>query len=212
MPDRLVNEPDEFLPTRQSLLSRLRDWNDHASWQDFFDTYWKLIYGVARRTGLTETEAEEAVQETFVAVAKQMPDFRYDPSKGSFKAWLAQITRRRIVDQFRKRRPTTHPGADHVQKDGTHAMDHLPDPEGPDLEKVWDEEWQKNLLGAALARTRRQINAKQYQIFDAYVLKEWPVAKVKKTLGVSIAQIYLAKHRVGALVKKELRRLEAQAT
>lgn len=35
---------EAFLPTRQSLLSRLRDWQDAAGWREFFDTYWRLIY------------------------------------------------------------------------------------------------------------------------------------------------------------------------
>lgn len=203
--------PDEMLPTRQSLLSRLRDWENQDSWQDFFDSYWRLIYGVARRAGLDESEAEEAVQETFVSVAKQMPDFHYDPAKGSFKAWLLQITHWRIGDQFRKRARNRAVALDPAPT-GTDAPARHPEIDAPNLDAVWDEEWKKNLLAAALARTKRQVNARQYQIFDAYVLKEWPVAKVRQTLGVSLAQVYLAKHRVGALVKKELRRLEAQAT
>jgi len=95
---------DELIPTRLSLLVRLKDWEDHAGWKEFFDTYWRLIYGVALKAGLPAAEAEEVVQETVVAVAKQMPTFRYDAA-GSFKAWLLQITRWRIVDQFRKRQP-----------------------------------------------------------------------------------------------------------
>jgi RNA polymerase sigma-70 factor (ECF subfamily) len=212
--NRAVADHEELIPTRRTLLSRLRDWEDQASWRDFFDTYWRLIYGVALRAGLNETEAEEAVQETFVSVAKQMPDFRYDPAKGSFKAWLLQITRWRIADQFRKRRrrARSSSAAKSDEPTGTDAINRIPDPNGPELEAVWDEEWEKNLMGAALARAKRQVNLKQYQIFDAYVVKEWPVAKVKKTLGVSATQVYLAKHRVGSLVKKELRRLEAQET
>ena len=38
--------PDELIPTRRSLLSRLKDWDDQDSWKEFFDTYWKLVYGV----------------------------------------------------------------------------------------------------------------------------------------------------------------------
>jgi RNA polymerase sigma-70 factor (ECF subfamily) len=40
------------------------------------------------------------------------------------------------------------------------------------------------------------------------VIKEWPVKKVAKELGVSVAQVYLAKHRISALMKKELKRVE----
>jgi len=33
---------DEFIPTRSSLLSRLKRWDDQEGWRDFFDTYWKV--------------------------------------------------------------------------------------------------------------------------------------------------------------------------
>src|SRR6266853_3603253 len=102
--------PDELIPTRQSLLSRLKDWNDQDSWKEFFDTYWKLVYGVAIKAGLTDAEAQDVVQETVLSVAKRMPDFQYDPAVGSFKNWLLVITRRRINDHFRKvyREPPKH--------------------------------------------------------------------------------------------------------
>jgi RNA polymerase sigma-70 factor (ECF subfamily) len=62
------------IPTRQSLLARLKDWGDQESWREFFDTYWRLIHATARRAGLTEIEAQEVVQEVMIAVAKKMPD------------------------------------------------------------------------------------------------------------------------------------------
>ena len=90
----------DLIPTRRSLLSRLRSWGDQESWHDFFATYWRLIYEVALKSGLSEVEAEEVVQETVISVAKKMPGFKYDPAIGSFKGWLLQITRRRIADGF----------------------------------------------------------------------------------------------------------------
>src|SRR5436190_24307154 len=99
------NERDDFLPTRQSLLSRLREWHDDDSWKEFFDTYWKLIYRTGLRADLTDMEAQDVVQETILSVAKAMPAFKYDPGIGSFKAWLQQQTQWRIGDQMRKLRP-----------------------------------------------------------------------------------------------------------
>src|SRR6185503_15772399 len=62
-----VAEPgtDSLLPTRRSLLSRLRDWQDDAGWREFFDTYWRLIYNVARKSGLADAEAQDVVQKHF---------------------------------------------------------------------------------------------------------------------------------------------------
>jgi hypothetical protein len=94
---------EEFIPTRYTLLSRLQNWEDNESWKDFFDTYWRLIYSLARKSGLTEVEAQDAVQETVISVAKHIHKFRRDRKLGSFKGWLRNITRWRIADQLRKR-------------------------------------------------------------------------------------------------------------
>jgi len=45
---------------------------------------------------------------------------------------------------------------------------------GFDLEAIWDEEWEKNLLTAALERIKRQVDPEQFQIFDLYCLEQWP--------------------------------------
>ena len=77
--------------------------DDQQSWQEFFDAYWKLIYSVALKAGLSDAEAQEVVQETVISVAKKMPEFKADPAVGSFKSWLLTLTRWRITDQMRKR-------------------------------------------------------------------------------------------------------------
>jgi RNA polymerase sigma factor (sigma-70 family) len=95
-------------------LNRLRDWEDQVSWREFFDTYWKFIYSVAVRSGLSDQEAEDVVQETVASVARKMPEFVYDPQKRSFKGWLMHVTRLRIVDSLRRRQPafSQQPAAD----------------------------------------------------------------------------------------------------
>jgi hypothetical protein len=57
---------------------------------------------------------------------------------------------------------------------------------------------------------KRQVNLKHFQIYDLYVVKEWPVTKVTRTLNVNIGQVYLAKHRISRLLRKELERLKAR--
>ena len=197
--------------TRSSLVNRLRNWDDQGGWQDFFDRYWKLIYAVAVKAGLSDAEAQDVVQETVVAVAKRMREGGYDPTRSSFKNWLCLITRRRIVDHFRRRAPVKKrslAAADDTSRTGTTAR--IADPASLELDSVWDEEWRKNLVDAAIERVKRKVAPKQFQIFDLAVLKELPVRDVTKLLKVNAAQVYLARHRVRALVKKEVARLEAQ--
>ena len=76
------------------------------------------------------------------------------------------------------------------------------------LEKIWDREWRDNITAAALERVKAKVSPRQFQIFDCYVMKGWGVKKTAEALGINAAQVYLAKHRVGALVKKEVQSLE----
>ena len=79
------------------------------------------------------------------------------------------------------------------------------------LTKVISElDGKKNLLAAALERIKSRVDPEQFQIFDLYCLEDWPAQKVARTLGVSLGRVYLAKHRIGALLKKELKKLERQ--
>src|SRR5258705_9961178 len=167
----IVSEPAS-IPRRQSLLARLKDCGDQESWREFFDTYWRLIHATALKAGLTETEAQEVVQEVMIAAAKKMPEFTYDPGKDSLKGWLLAVTRWKVADQFRKREKVEQASslraAIAVSKEAgkmpaplfdddtarTATVERVPDPPGADLETIWDGEWRQNLLRAALDRVK----------------------------------------------------------
>lgn len=200
-----------LIATRRSLVDRLHDWEDRKHWQEFFDTYGKLIFSAALKSGLTEIEAQEVVQETIITVAKKVGQLRYDPARGSFKGWLLHITRWRIADQFRKRRPGDNQKRASSDTRLTATIERVADPKAEELDDFWEREWQENLLAAAMQRLKKRIDAKQFQIFDCYVRKEWPAQKVATELGVSMGQVYLARHRVTALLKKEIRALQKEA-
>lgn len=194
-------------PTRYSLLSRLQVWEDQDSWRDFFDTYWRLIYTVAIKSGLTETEAQDVVQETVVCVAKDIAKFKRDRDRGSFRGWLRNLTRWRINDQLRKRAHfRTVENVDLLTE--SHPMAQIPDPASSELEAIWDKEWKANLLEVATDRVRRRVREEHYQIFDLYVMRRWKARDVAEALGVSVGQVYLAKHRVASEVKNEVRELQ----
>jgi len=198
---------DSSLATRRSLLSRLRDADDAGSWQTFFDLYWRLLYNVARRAGLSEVDAQDVVQDTLLAVAREMPAFRYDPARGSFKQWLATVARRRVTDHLRKvyrQPPRAGVGPDTVEREGGS------DAGRDDFAELWGQEWEQAVLRAAIADVRTHVNPRHFQVFDYCVLKEWPVAQVAATLDMNAAQVYLARHRVAQAVKRAAKRINAE--
>lgn len=200
---------EEWAATRHSLLDRLKDWNDQPSWQEFFQTYGRLIYSVALQAGLSDAEAQDAVQETLICVAKEMPEFHYDPARGSFKSWLMKLTRWRIADQFRKRRPQL-PGAQAVEPK-TDLLAAVADVAAEQvLEQIWDREWQEHLTGVAIEKLKERISPRQIQIWQMHVLRGWPLPRVMDSLGVTRTQVYMAKHRVSVLLRKEIARLRSK--
>ena len=202
----------ELIRTRATLIGRLKNWQDAASWQEFFDLYWRLIYTVARNGGLTDVEAQDVVQETLIAVARHIPTFKYDPALGSFKAFLLKMARWRIIDQLRKRGPISRHRKDSGTNNSarTSTIEAVPDPGGATLEERWEAEYQKNLLYVAEARVKQRLDPEKYQVFDCYVNKEWPPPKVAATFGLSLSQVYVAKCRISQLIKDEVMRLKKE--
>src|SRR6266487_952673 len=205
------------LETRPSLLHRLQSGDDPQSWQEFYKIYGGLIRFFAEKAGLTADEAEEVVQETAIGVARRLPEFTYDPKVCRFKTWLLNLVRWRIQDQLRKRPRAGQasclsgagetPALSSDDTASTATIERIADPAVPEFGAEWDAAWEKNLLAQALERVRGQIEERQFQIFDLYVMKGWSPREVALTLRISIASVYLNKHRVSALLKKEVRRL-----
>ena len=205
-----MNSPaDDSLLTRRTLLSRLRNLDDQESWRTFFDLYWRLLYNVARKSGVDDPGAQEIVQDTVIAVARKMPEFRYDPARGTFRQWLLRITRRRIIDHLRRiyrQPPKAEVAPESLDEDEAHAAAAI-DQGASAIDAAWNEEWEKSTFDAALAQVRAASNPRHFQIFDYCVLKEWPASKVAATLGLNAAQVYLAKHRIAQAMKRAVRRI-----
>jgi RNA polymerase sigma factor (sigma-70 family) len=187
---------EAFLATRRSLVQRLSNLEDQRTWQEFFETYWRLIYAVARKAGLNAFEAEEAVQETIISVVRKIPDFKYNPNVGTFRGWLLTLARWRITDQFRKRRLQ-----ESIDLESTSI-------EQPWFTETWNQEWEAHLLTASLERLKQKTNLAQFQVFDCYVIKGWSARKVAKELQVSVGSVYLAKNRLLPILKEIMARVE----
>ena len=207
--------PDEpsSIQTRPSLLNRLKTGDDAESWSEFYRVYGKLIRDFALHAGLNDTEADEVVQETAIALFRHLPEFRYDPKICRFKTWLLNQTSWRIKDQLKKRRRSEGfaPGAPALSKGDstrTETILRVADPASTDLDAVFEAQWRHSLFTLALDRVKEKFSLKQFQVFDLLVLKEWPLAGVAKSLGISVANAYVTRHRISAAIAKEVKRLE----
>ena len=197
-----------LLETRSSLINRLKATINGESWEVFFNTYWKLIYSVARRAGLSEADSQDIVQETILKVHKSLDRFQYNRERGSFKGWLRTITRSRLTEHFKKQQ--RQPQTQQPREEEDDPLANLADPQGPELERIWSEEWSRSLIQRSLAFLKQQVSLKQYQIFKCHCIDEWTVKEVCDALNVNAAQVYMAKKRVGKIFAAKLERLKQE--
>ena len=202
----------DSLPTRWSLLTRLKNWDDQDSWKEFFDTYWRLIYNVAIKAGLNEQEAQDVVQETVITVAKSLKDFKTDPARGSFRAWLLKTTHWRVINQFNKRQPDQLARAHRPPGDTrqTTTLERIPDAGVSDLEKIWDREWKEHIVELAMERLKRKVKPKHFQMFFLHAVRGQSVSDVAEALGVNVAQVYLVTHRLARRFKRQIELLKRE--
>jgi RNA polymerase sigma-70 factor (ECF subfamily) len=189
-------EKIDFLPTRASLLSRLNAADEDGSWREFFDLYWKLIYNAARKKGLSAPEAEDVVQETMITLMKELPGFKYDRAKGTFKGWLMTLTYRRISDLLRKRRD---------QASMSEVLEMAADSE---FERAWSEEWRQNLIDTAVRRVRERTSPHSFQVYSLNILQKKGPRATARILNMSVAGVYMASFKVGNLIKSEIQKLK----
>jgi RNA polymerase sigma factor (sigma-70 family) len=206
------HHPGTSLLTRPTLLYRVRDTADRASWDEFHRLYRRLIYGRARRAGLPHADAEEVAQDVFKRVAETIHDFDLNPDRGSFRGWLMKLTHWRIADKFegRAKIPTHTPSPAPADATGprTATIERVPAP--VDDEDEWDREWREHVLAAAVERLSRRVKPRHFQVFELYVRQSWPVLKVSAHLKVNPASVYLIGHRLTQQLKAEVEKLRTQ--
>jgi RNA polymerase sigma factor (sigma-70 family) len=206
-------EAESSLATRPSLLARLKDWNQETAWRDFDHHYAPLVRNVARKAGLNDAEADEVAQETLIAIAKKIGEFKHAGNRGSFRSWLYQQTRWRIADQFRARARSrsaseSHPLSASVSEDIAEGSGGTPELDQT-FERLWEAEWEGHIRETAVARIKRQAGARQFQLFDLHVLQGLPVKAAAEAAGSTMAAVFMAKSRVGRMVRREIARLKA---
>jgi RNA polymerase sigma-70 factor (ECF subfamily) len=181
--------------TRPSLLLRIRDAGDGASWEEFAELYGPIIRGYCRRRGLQPADADDVGQEVLAQVARAIGAFRYQPDRGRFRDWLGTVTRNKIARFLEVR------GRGAWARGGDDATDW---PEAPAEDPEWSAEFHSRILEAALARIRPDFEATTWDAFARIWGDGRPAPGVARELGLSIDAVYAAKSRILRRLREEV--------
>ncbi len=189
------------LPTRPSLLLRLRDPQDRESWKTFVDVYGPLVFGHCRRRGLRQEDAEDATQEVFTRIGAAIRTFEYQPDLGRFRDWLGTMTRNEVNRFLKKSKDGIH------GRGGTDSDCVLEGIEARREETLWEAEFNEHLLRTAMARSRPHFDEQTWRGFEMVWKESRPATEVARVLDRTIDWVYVAKSRVLKRLTEEVREL-----
>ena len=188
--------------TRVTLLARIKDGQDVDAWREFLDLYGPVVYRFARNRGLQDADAADLMQDVMRSVARNASRMDYDPKRGTFRGWLYTVTRNKIYNFLNGQRHRPRGTGDSA---GWERLESAParDEEGPDAD--WEREYQRRLSSKAMERVRHEFQPATWQAFWKTAVEGRPAAEAGKELAMSPGAVYVAKSRVLARLREEVK-------
>jgi RNA polymerase sigma factor (sigma-70 family) len=203
-----LNVSDSILDTRNSLLLRLPNKQDIDAWDQFVEIYQPLVFRLARSKGFQDADAHDIVQEVMIAVSKAIHRWDPDASKGRFRDWLFRIARNLMINFLtrRKYRPLAQ------EPNAGEWLEAHPDPQADAtaLSREFDWEYRRELYRIAAERVKEAVRSATWLAFQLSSVEQVPVTEVSKRLDMTEGAILVAKCRVIARLREEVKQLDME--
>ena len=183
--------------TRSSLIYKVRRGSGSA-WTQLVDVFQGLVLAQIGRANIQPADAADISQEVLEAVLVNIEKYVHDRDRpGSFRAWLAGITRNKISDYRRHRQ--------HDPKTGFPLVEAVQDAVD-DLGAEDDVEFVESIqpIAKIIENVRRDFSTQTWQIFWRAVVHDEPLVNIADDLGIAAETARQAKYRVASRLRDEL--------
>jgi RNA polymerase sigma-70 factor (ECF subfamily) len=184
-------------PTSLTLLDRARS-SDSQAWSRLVYLYEPLVRHWCARWGFSGPDADDLVQETFVALSTGLAGFRREQPGQSFRAWLRGVARNKRIDALRRRH------RDPAGQGGTEAHRRLGEIADPETDEPDPGEQLSALYHRALDLVRGEFEDRTWRVFWRVAVDGQSVDTVAGEFGISQAGVRQAKSRVLRRLKEEV--------
>jgi RNA polymerase sigma-70 factor (ECF subfamily) len=185
--------------TSASLLDRVRDRGDAASWQTLVEIYTPMIRGWLKRHSGLDQDSDDVIQDVLAVVVRRIPEFRREPRVGAFRAWLRAITVNCLRETWkaRQRRPGVAANPRVAE-----LLDQLEDPNSG-LSQAWNQEHDQHVTQRLLEIIRSEFTEKTWLAFQRFALQGEAAEVVATDLGLTPNAVFIAKSRVLTALRRE---------
>jgi RNA polymerase sigma-70 factor (ECF subfamily) len=189
--------------TRASLILRLKNADDVAAWDEFIAIYSPVIFRVTTNRGFQAADAEDIVQQVFLAVANSVSKWLEREDRGSFRAWLLRIARNEAVDILTERATRS------LGRDGSVAARLLANlPERAELSSAFDLEYERRVFRWATKQVRAAVTEQTWDAFWLSSIDGLPISEVAQRLKIRPGNVYLSRSRVMSRIKELVAKFE----
>lgn len=188
----------DFPETNHSLIARVQDLGDGASWTEFLGIYQPVVYRMARRRHLQEADAHDVAQQVFLSIAKSIE--RWEPGVGQppFRAWLTTVARNAITKALVRRPRDQATGS--TTAAGLLAA--YPEPEATASEILV--EARREVIRWATEQIRTEFSDEIWKLFQLTAIDGVSIGDVAQSSGRSVGSIYIARFRVITRLKEKI--------
>ena len=224
----VIPPSDGFPETSLTLVGKLRSTDDSLRTEAIrlvARRYWMPLYDFARRTGMNEHAAGDAVQNFFQHILTHSEGFSsYDGEQGRLRTWIITIFRRRLASSLAREHTQTRGGrVEHVSLDFALAENEYLQHASEDTdcpERAFDRGFARQLWHQVLDSLRSSYTHRQrlavYEALSSLILeeiKDQPLTTaelVQKAGLASIADLKVCLHRLRKEAAHEFQRLVQQ--
>ena len=190
--------------TRNSLILRLPNKGDIEAWDQFVSIYEPLVYRLARAKGFQDADAQEIVQEVFVAVSRAVERWEPDPARGRFRDWLFRIARNLMINFLTRRKHLPIGSGD------SEIAELLENHIDPSCEEsvTFDLQYRREVFRWAAEQVRDQVKERTWSAFWKTSVDGRAIAEVAGDLGMSVGAVHIARSRVLGRLRETVKTLE----
>jgi RNA polymerase sigma factor (sigma-70 family) len=194
--------------TNPALLGLGADWSNHDAWVELLKRHDPLIRRCCTYHGLTDADADEVRQETWIELAERLRRFRYDPGR-SFRGWVWIVCRNKAMSFLRLHKKHRIENLDEwmvVSRADPDALLHDDEPilggtaagsDGHTLELLFAE------AAIVQAAVRSRVEPRTWEAFWLADIYLWDMEAVAAHLGISLAAAYKATQRMRGRLREE---------
>lgn len=179
-----------------SLLARVACGEQQAVKQCIAE-YGGLIWSLTRSMIHSRSEAEDAVQEIFIALWKHAG--RYDPARASERTFVAMIARRRLIDRVRAadRQPTA--------RSSVHSLDELSAATSQAMaSKHGRRHIERSAEAAIAANALAELSGEQRRALELSVCQGLSHSEIAEVMEMPLGTIKSHVRRALAVIRKRL--------